>query len=128
MTIEPGSSRFLRGKARWVGSSLLFKLFSDGAAPYPIAQGGMANSEQLRGFRHAHITTMNGDYAVASLIAVLFFPRRPPDVSRLIIAVPVGIAIKRVLRRWSRPHVRVEVLELLPALANSNSSSSILLE
>lgn len=61
-----------------------------------------------------------------SFISPLLFRRRPPAISRLIIAIVVRVAVNRMCRRWSRPNVSKKVFKrVTPALANGNPATAV---
>lgn len=67
--------------------------------------------------------TVEGNDLISSSIAKLFRTCGPSTIIWRIRAIVVD-PIKRMLGRWSRPHVSVEVLESIPSVANNNSTPS----
>src|SRR5262249_43518935 len=63
---------------------------------------------------------------IAASVIGLFLKSRPSNIARLIVAIIVWIAIQGMLRRWTRTHIRQEVLErFLPSSTNDNAVLSV---
>lgn len=66
------------------------------------------------------------DVAVVSSIVLLLLHTGPTAIRRFVVAIRVN-PFKRVFWRWSRSHVTVKVLKLLPFRAVSDAATSVVL-
>lgn len=65
-------------------------------------------------------------WMVVSSVVSLFYGSRPAAIARFVVAVYV-YAVNRVLGRWSRTHVGVEVLDrVFPSVANGDPTTAII--
>ncbi len=88
--------------------------------------GGLLYAKVLSPIGHCLPLSIQLHESVVALVSRLLFVGTPSAVSRLVVAV-VADAVKRKTA-WLRAHVRQEVLENLPSLANPDSASAVSLE
>ena len=60
---------------------------------------------------------------IAPIIALLL-ARGPAAIARAIVAI-ISDALKRMLIGWSRSHICIEIVELLPSLAELDTSPAV---
>lgn len=65
------------------------------------------------------------DHAVPRGIARLLLVCGPPAVPWAVVAVIVRISIKAVIRAWPQPHVREEVAEFVPSIADLDPAAAV---
>lgn len=85
------------------------------------------NGINLGPFRQNSPFIIKDDVSVSPRIGHLFRLRSPAAVIRLIVSIFVREPIKRMplSRLWS--HVRIEILKTVPAFANGNSSTAVMM-
>jgi hypothetical protein len=94
-------------------------------AEFP-SESDMRHCEESCSGHHAKLIAIDVKQSNSRSVCGLLQWCRPSAITRLIIPVPIGEAIQRMLRRWLRSHVRQEIFErCLPARADLNPASAI---
>jgi hypothetical protein len=93
----------------------------------PVAKRQNRYAETFRPFSHTRRLTSEGQSSAATTIARLLCKCRPFAILRLV-ALLIVETFNGMLRRRLRTHVLVEVHELIPARANSDTSSAVVRE
>jgi hypothetical protein len=78
----------------------------------------------IRPFRHCQSTLLECEPSAPRSVPLLFLMWNPFAVTRLIIAIVID-AIKLMFKRWTRPHIGVEVFELHPAATNRDAPTAV---
>src|SRR4029077_7672850 len=104
--------------------SLSHRTFNDPTTPDARAQQFVSHSHLACPIAQQLSFTLVFQVGVGPHVALLLFRCCPPTVSSLIIAVRVGQTIKRS-SGGALFHIRLEVHEVHPALANLDASSTV---
>jgi len=89
-----------------------------------ISQGLPRKADFNRPFHGRHYSTVVREQPIATHVADLLRFRRPTAITWFVASVIVD-AVQRIKRRWARTHICVETFELIPFIADTNTSSTV---
>ena len=83
-----------------------------------------ANAKIIRPVLQASRSSIESDVGKVSTVARLFTARRPPTVTRFVVAVYIN-AVERMLGRWATSQIGEEITKTVPSLANLDAAAPI---
>jgi hypothetical protein len=118
----PSSTRFLTTLANRYGQRLLY---GPAVSVQPLSQRVLLNTKSFCPVSKAKRLSIKRYLAIAGVIAILRRTIRPAAVAGLVVAVAI-YAVDAVVAIGPDAHVCQKVLELVPAVADGNSSTTVI--